>query len=172
MTVKFIIALVIAYALGNLSPSTIMAKARGIDIKKEGSGNAGTTNALRVMGKKAGLITALVDVFKGTVAVLIGILLVGRDPAGWCILAVFLGCFPGSAGIQRRQRCCDHIRCSSRIQPDYGPYCTCGCGNRCIHYQENVSRFAGGSIILPGSVIFHGAAAYARGNNNVCDYYS
>ena len=83
MTVKFIIALVIAYALGNLSPSTIMAKARGIDIKKEGSGNAGTTNALRVMGKKAGLITALVDVFKGTVAVLIGILLVGRDPAGW-----------------------------------------------------------------------------------------
>ena len=101
MTVKFIIALVIAYALGNLSPSTIMAKARGIDIKKEGSGNAGTTNALRVMGKKAGLITALVDVFKGTVAVLIGILLVGRDPAGWCIRAVFLGhVFPVRLGFK------------------------------------------------------------------------
>ena len=44
----------VAYFIGNISPSTIMAKRQGIDIKKEGSGNAGTTNALRVMGKKAG----------------------------------------------------------------------------------------------------------------------
>ncbi|MDO4393125.1 MAG: glycerol-3-phosphate 1-O-acyltransferase PlsY [Bacillota bacterium] len=91
MTLKFIIAIVIAYVLGNISPSTIMARSRGIDIKKEGSGNAGTTNALRVMGKKAGVITVLVDVFKGTVAVIIGTILVGHNPAGWCILAVFLG---------------------------------------------------------------------------------
>ena len=53
----FILALVLAYLMGNISPSTILAKARGLDIKKEGSGNAGTTNALRVMGKKAALIT-------------------------------------------------------------------------------------------------------------------
>ena len=39
-----------------------MAKRQGLDIKKEGSGNAGTTNALRVMGKKAGAITCIVDI--------------------------------------------------------------------------------------------------------------
>ena len=48
-----LIAVVIAYLMGNISPSILMAKAKGIDIRKEGSGNAGTTNALRVMGKKA-----------------------------------------------------------------------------------------------------------------------
>ena len=50
----------VAYFIGNISPSTIMAKRQGLDIKKEGSGNAGTTNALRVMGKKAGAITCIV----------------------------------------------------------------------------------------------------------------
>ena len=57
-----LLSMLIAYAIGNISPSIMLAKARGIDIKKEGSGNAGTTNALRVMGKKAGVITLLVDV--------------------------------------------------------------------------------------------------------------
>ncbi len=73
----WVLSLVIAYLLGNISPSTLLAKAKGIDIHKEGSGNAGTTNALRVMGKKAGVITLVVDVLKGTVAVLIGFLLAG-----------------------------------------------------------------------------------------------
>ena len=80
-----------AYFLGNLSPSILMAKARGIDIKKEGSGNAGTTNALRVLGKKAGAITFLVDVLKGVAASLLGGL-IGGDLAGYiCALAVFVG---------------------------------------------------------------------------------
>ena len=49
----FVVMILVAYLLGNISPSTLLAKAKGIDIKSEGSGNAGTTNALRVMGKKA-----------------------------------------------------------------------------------------------------------------------
>ena len=67
----WVLALIIAYLLGNISPSTLLAKAKGIDIHKEGSGNAGTTNALRVMGKTAGVITLVVDVLKGTISVLI-----------------------------------------------------------------------------------------------------
>ena len=46
--------------------------------QKEGSGNAGTTNALGVMGKKAGAITCIVDILKGVVAVLIGLLVLGN----------------------------------------------------------------------------------------------
>ena len=81
----------VAYFIGNISPSTIMAKRQGLDIKKEGSGNAGTTNALRVMGKKAGAITCIVDILKGVVAVLIGLLIGGPAAAYLCALCVFLG---------------------------------------------------------------------------------
>ena len=61
-----------AYFIGNISPSTILAKRQGLNIKEEGSGNAGTTNALRVMGKKAGAITMVVDILKGLAAALLG----------------------------------------------------------------------------------------------------
>ena len=81
----------VAYFIGNISPSTIMAKKQGLDIKSEGSGNAGTTNALRVMGKKAGAITCVVDILKGVVAVIIGMLVAGNPGAYICALCVFLG---------------------------------------------------------------------------------
>lgn len=88
---KIIVPVVVAYLLGNISPSIILGKLHGIDIKKEGSGNAGTTNALRVLGKKAALITLVIDIGKGVLAVLIG-RLIGGDAAGYiCALAVFCG---------------------------------------------------------------------------------
>lgn len=86
-----IAVVIVAYFIGNISPSIIMAKMRGIDIRKEGSGNAGTTNALRVMGKKAGLITLVIDVLKGTVSVALGSLIAGDLGAMLCVLAVFCG---------------------------------------------------------------------------------
>ena len=86
-----VIAAVLAYFIGNISPSILMARAKGIDIRSEGSGNAGTTNALRVMGKKAGAITFVVDILKGTCAVLLGSLLAGSTGAMWCVVAVFCG---------------------------------------------------------------------------------
>lgn len=89
--VKMVIACLIAYFIGNISPSTIIARAHGIDIKKEGSGNAGTTNALRVLGKKAAVITLVIDILKGVIAVLIGMILAGDIGAYVCALMVMLG---------------------------------------------------------------------------------
>lgn len=86
-----VISIVIAYFLGNISPSTLLAKAAGKDIKKEGSGNAGTTNALRVLGKKAAVITLVIDIGKGFAAVKLGFLLAGPTAAVYCALAAFLG---------------------------------------------------------------------------------
>ena len=80
--ILFAILLIASYLLGNISPSTLLARARGLDIKKEGSGNAGTTNALRVLGKKAALITLVVDIGKR---------LLPPEKAAFCALAVFLG---------------------------------------------------------------------------------
>lgn len=86
-----LVFVVIAYLIGNISPSIMLAKARGIDIKKEGSGNAGTTNALRVMGKKAGVITLVVDILKGVVAVVLGTVFAGNLAGMFCAVAVFCG---------------------------------------------------------------------------------
>jgi len=63
---------VLAYLIGSISPSILLAKSKGVDIKKEGSGNAGTTNTLRVLGPKAAVITLIIDVCKGFLAVFIG----------------------------------------------------------------------------------------------------
>jgi glycerol-3-phosphate acyltransferase PlsY len=87
----FVLVIVIAYFLGNISPSTILARARGVDIKSEGSGNAGTTNTLRVLGPKAALITLIVDISKGALAVAIGLLISTPTAAMWCALSVFIG---------------------------------------------------------------------------------
>lgn len=87
----FVIMVIVAYFIGNISPSTILAKKKGLDIKKEGSGNAGTTNALRVMGKKAGAVTLLIDVIKGVGSVLLGELVCGPYCGMFCVVAVMMG---------------------------------------------------------------------------------
>ena len=66
-----IICLVIGYAFGLFQTSYILGKMKGIDIRDSGSGNAGTTNALRILGKKAGAITFACDILKCILAVLV-----------------------------------------------------------------------------------------------------
>lgn len=71
----YIIVAIIAYLLGSISFSVIISKKMaGFDVREKGSGNAGTTNVLRSVGKKAAVITLVCDVLKGVVAVLIALL--------------------------------------------------------------------------------------------------
>ena len=67
-----IFVIITGYLLGNISPSIIIGRMMGVEIRKEGSGNAGSTNALRVLGKKAAAVTLIIDVLKGTLAVYLG----------------------------------------------------------------------------------------------------
>ena len=68
----YLIIIITAYLLGNISTSYIVAKRlAGVDIRTQGSGNAGSTNVLRILGKKAGALTFIGDVLKGLIAVLI-----------------------------------------------------------------------------------------------------
>lgn len=83
--------LIAAYLLGNISPATLIARARGIDIKTAGSGNAGTTNAARVLGGRAAVATLVIDIGKGALAVLLGRLLGGELLAMAAVLPVMLG---------------------------------------------------------------------------------
>ena len=68
----YIIVAVIAYLLGSISFSVIISKKMaGFDVREKGSGNAGTTNVLRSVGKKAAILTLICDVLKGVLAVLV-----------------------------------------------------------------------------------------------------
>lgn len=53
-----------SYLIGGINLSYILAKLKGYDIRKHGSGNAGASNVVIMMGKKLGIIVALVDIFK------------------------------------------------------------------------------------------------------------
>lgn len=67
---------IIAYLIGSINFSVILSKKMaGFDVREKGSGNAGTTNMLRSVGKKAAAITLLCDILKGVVAILIAIFL-------------------------------------------------------------------------------------------------
>lgn len=63
-----LLLLLVAYLLGSLSGSLLLGRFRGVDIRTQGSGNAGGTNALRTQGWKFALGTVLVDVGKGALA--------------------------------------------------------------------------------------------------------
>ena len=69
------VCVIIGYIFGLFQTSYIYGKLHGIDIKEHGSGNAGTTNTLRVLGKKAGAIVLFGDIMKtGLAMVLVRIL--------------------------------------------------------------------------------------------------
>lgn len=67
-----IIVAIIAYLIGSINFSVIFSKKMaGFDIREKGSGNAGSTNMLRSVGKKAAAMTLICDILKGVVAILI-----------------------------------------------------------------------------------------------------
>lgn len=57
----------VGYLVGAVSPATLIAHARGVDLRAVGSGNPGAANAGRALGRKTGLLVALLDVAKGAV---------------------------------------------------------------------------------------------------------
>jgi glycerol-3-phosphate acyltransferase PlsY len=63
---------VLGYLVGSLSPSVWLGRLfKGLDVRRQGSGNAGTTNAFRVLGVKLGIAVLILDVLKGVLPVLV-----------------------------------------------------------------------------------------------------
>ncbi len=84
-------ALLVGYAVGSVSPSALIARARGIDLRSAGSGNPGATNAGRVMGRSVGYLVGLIDVLKGFVPTVLALWLFGTVPALLAGLGAVLG---------------------------------------------------------------------------------
>lgn len=84
-----VLAGVAGYLLGSANSSLIVGKFYGVDIREHGSGNAGMTNTLRTLGKKAALLVLFGDILKGILSYLIGLALagsVGGMAAGTCAI--------------------------------------------------------------------------------------
>jgi glycerol-3-phosphate acyltransferase PlsY len=123
-TLIWIPVLIIAYLIGNISPAILISRAAGVDIRTKGSGNAGTTNMLRVMGKKAALITLVIDVLKGVVAVVIGRIAGGEGLAVLCGLFVFVGhIWPALFGFRGGKGIATGLGLLLAIKPTLGLIC-------------------------------------------------
>lgn len=75
----FILAATLGYLIGSVNLSIILSKGKGKDIREMGSGNAGTTNTLRTMGKGAAAMVLIFDVLKGCLIPLV-LILIGNKP--------------------------------------------------------------------------------------------
>ena len=65
---QILLCCLIGYAFGNFSPAYLFGKTKGYDIRKEGSGNAGATNAFILVGRHAFCMTAALDILKAYLA--------------------------------------------------------------------------------------------------------
>lgn len=89
---NYILTLLISYFVGTISGSYIIGNLfLNKDIRKYGSGNAGTTNAMRVLGKKAGILTFLIDFLKGALVTLIIRRIFGDEFVPLAILGAVIG---------------------------------------------------------------------------------
>jgi acyl phosphate:glycerol-3-phosphate acyltransferase len=70
--IKIFILIVLSFILGSVPFGIIIAKVKGVDLKKVGSGNIGATNVLRSIGKLPAVLTLIGDILKGTLAVMTG----------------------------------------------------------------------------------------------------
>ena len=79
MVMQIILFIVIAYLIGSISPALLVGKIfYNTDIRAMGSGNLGTTNTFRCLGKKAGVIVFVLDISKGIIATMLPSLVLGR----------------------------------------------------------------------------------------------
>ncbi len=91
MTARLLCVL-IGYIFGLFQTSYILGRIKGIDIRDYGSGNAGTTNAMRTLGRGMGFVTFFGDALKCIVAALAAWALIGRHHADiWPLLCLYTG---------------------------------------------------------------------------------
>ena len=91
MPVKIILCLIVGYICGNFQTAFFVGKAHGIDIRRYGSGNAGTTNAMRTLGRKSGSLVFIGDLLKVLIPGLILRLCIFPDEPYVILLCEVLG---------------------------------------------------------------------------------
>ncbi len=129
LSVSTLLALVIAYLLGSVDFGVIVPRALGIDIYEQGSGNPGTSNVFRTMGKGPAAIVMVGDTLKGLVAAAIGSTLGGETVGVACALAAVAGhVFPLWHGFRGGRGVATAIGAAVWLQPVFGLILAIGWG--------------------------------------------
>lgn len=112
----------LGYIIGNIQFAVIFSYLlHRDDVRHHGSGNAGSTNMLRVYGKKDGIITFAGDLLKGVAGVLIGRLLGGENCAYMGAMGVVLGhCYPVFFGFHGGKGVASSLGAVFALNPLYG----------------------------------------------------
>lgn len=85
-------ALLIGYLLGGVQSAILVGRFQGIDIRAHGSGNAGTTNTIRVLGKKSGALVLVIDILKAVLAITLSKWIFGAmHPNEMILIALYSG---------------------------------------------------------------------------------
>lgn len=91
MILKIILCLAFGYLFGCFSTGYVVGKLNKIDIRKYGSGNTGTTNALRTLGAKAGALVLIGDLLKAVIPILLVRFLLFPDVSNLTLLTLYTG---------------------------------------------------------------------------------
>lgn len=89
LILKYSVCALMSYVIGCINPSYIIARIKGFDIRKSGSGNAGASNAVITMGKVIGIFSALFDIFKTCLAIFLTKRFFDLPYDGFAVAAVF-----------------------------------------------------------------------------------
>lgn len=121
---RMVLVLTAAYLMGSIPFGYLLGKGKGVDLRKEGSGNIGATNALRVIGAGAGLLVLLLDAAKGFIASWLGSSFSGM-PAGWGgpvagLLALVGHCFSVFMGFKGGKGVATALGTTLYLVPLYG----------------------------------------------------
>jgi glycerol-3-phosphate acyltransferase PlsY len=121
---RMVLVLTAAYLMGSIPFGYLLGKGKGVDLRKEGSGNIGATNALRVIGAGAGLLVLLLDATKGFIASWLGSSFSGM-PAGWGgpvagLLALVGHCFSVFMGFKGGKGVATALGTTLYLVPLYG----------------------------------------------------
>ena len=89
MVISFVISAVLGYLIGSVNTSIVLSRLKNNDIRKHGSGNAGATNTLRVMGKTAAAVVVIGDALKAVISILLSYFIakglnLGEETATYC----------------------------------------------------------------------------------------
>ncbi len=80
MNSTFIFCVVLSYLVGAIPFGLLLSRSSGVDIRSQGSGNIGATNVARLLGKKIGVLTLLLDISKGFLPMFVTAVVIGEGP--------------------------------------------------------------------------------------------
>ena len=157
---RAILCVLAGYLMGNIQTAIIVSKCYyHDDVRNHGSGNAGSTNMLRVFGVKPGLVTFLGDLSKALLSVLIGRFLMGVYGGYLAGFFVIVGhCFPAFAGFRGGKGVASSFGVALLVFP-VGALCAIGVGLILLAITKKVSimSLSGELAFLILTIIFrHG----------------